>query len=178
MRPLPKTCDSLALHAKGKLAVVIKLRSLRWGDYPGGPSVLTRVLLSERGRESANTLILAQEDPFWTSDLQICEIIYLHCVRSLSVWQSLRAIAGNYCWQPHCPEEEGHGQEPQGEVVSCGRHGRPGRQEVALGQLHAGPSQAATMPDQPVWRELQAKSRLTGPLPTCGQQQGGPEHPQ
>ena len=47
----PQTCDSITLHANRNFVVVIKFSLLRWGDSPGGASLLTKVLPSERGGE-------------------------------------------------------------------------------------------------------------------------------
>lgn len=52
--PIPRTCEYNILHGKRDFADVIKSGTLRWGGYPGlsgGPNVMTRVLISERGRQ-------------------------------------------------------------------------------------------------------------------------------
>ena len=33
--PIPGTCEYVTLHGKNDSTCVMKLRSLRWGDYPG-----------------------------------------------------------------------------------------------------------------------------------------------
>ena len=49
------TCDYVTLHGKRDFTDIIKLRIVRWGyiilDYPVEPNIITRVLLSERGRQ-------------------------------------------------------------------------------------------------------------------------------
>lgn len=174
MRPLPKTCDSCALHAKGKLAMVIKLRPLRWGDYPGGPRILTRVL-SERGRENANTLIVAQEDPFWTPDLQVCEKINLHCVKSPCVCPFLWTTTGND-YRSHIALRKDMTRICRASL--CPLEGAVGQADGRWLWVYCTLCQASAMPGWPVWRELQAESGLTGhpqwelahvlPLPTRG----------
>ena len=39
-------------------------------------------------RSAAQLIPSFQPDPFQTSDLQNCKIIYLHCIKLLSLWQS------------------------------------------------------------------------------------------
>ena len=56
-----RTCDYVTSHGKEDCADVVKLRLLRWGDYPGlspGPTVVTIILVREgRGiREGDVTL--------------------------------------------------------------------------------------------------------------------------
>lgn len=60
MSPLTKTCDSVTLHVKGNFVIVIKFSLVRWGDSPGGPSLLTSVLTSQREERNAYALSVAQ----------------------------------------------------------------------------------------------------------------------
>lgn len=39
--PNLQDCEYVTLHGKRKCANVIKVRTLRWGDYPGGSSLIT-----------------------------------------------------------------------------------------------------------------------------------------
>ena len=43
----------------------------------------------------ADTLILAQVDPHWTSNLQDCWIINLCCFKPISLWPFLTAVTDN-----------------------------------------------------------------------------------
>lgn len=49
---IPGTCEYVTLHSKREFVGGIKLRTLRWGNYPGssgGPNIMTRALI--RGRQ-------------------------------------------------------------------------------------------------------------------------------
>ena len=42
---IPGACECVTLHGKGELKLQMELRLLmRWGDYSGGPNVITGVL--------------------------------------------------------------------------------------------------------------------------------------
>ena len=50
----PKTCEYVSLHGKGNFADVIRLRILRWDNYPPlsrEPNKLSRNFISERRRQ-------------------------------------------------------------------------------------------------------------------------------
>lgn len=42
---IPGSCEHVTLHSKGDFADVIQSRTLRWEDYPGAPTLITRVLM-------------------------------------------------------------------------------------------------------------------------------------
>jgi len=43
---IPETCEYITLHGKRDFPDLIK--DWRWGDYPDGPNVITRVLIRRK----------------------------------------------------------------------------------------------------------------------------------
>lgn len=59
-RDILGTCGYIILHDKRGFVDVMKLRILRWGDYPGGSDVITRVLIRLWNNCKINDLVFSK----------------------------------------------------------------------------------------------------------------------